>query len=143
MPISDLLVELLIEPFFRRFKENYELAAETFCWIWKGRTDKDGQPVFSIAGTPRSARVVAWWLFNGNIEKGLRLYRGETCHPNCVRPSHMTPSRVPPHLTKIDEGIVRVIRASDKDDVALAQEYHISVGTVRNVKQKKTWAHVQ
>lgn len=142
MPISDLLVDILVKPFFMRFNENYKVSPETRCWVWVGRIDKDGQPIFSTVGTPRSARVVAWWLFNGNIEHGIRLYRGETCHPNCVRPSHMQPSRVPPHLTKIDEEIVRAIRASDKDDIALAQKYHISVVTVRNVKQKKTWAHV-
>ena len=143
MSISDILIELLIEPFKGRFTENYELYPETRCWVWEGRTDKDGQPVFSVNGIPRSARVVAWWLYNGDLEIGMRLYKQDTCHPNCVRPSHMQPSRVPPHLTKIDEEIVRIIRASEKDDVALALEYHISVSSVRNVKQKKTWAHVQ
>lgn len=143
MSISDLLVELLIEPFEARLKENYEVSPETLCWVWVGRTDKSGQPIFSVNGVPRSARVVAWWLYYGDIESGMRLYKKDTCHPNCMRPCHMTPSRVPPHLTKIDEEIVRIIRASEKDDVALAQEYRVSVGTVRNVRQRKTWAHVQ
>lgn len=46
------------------------------------------------------------------------------------------------HNSKLDEGLVRYIRQSNKSNYGLAKELGVDPSTIRDARNKKTWRHV-
>lgn len=47
------------------------------------------------------------------------------------------------HQAKLSEQSVRLIRASEKNPDDLAEEFGVSVSTIRSVKSGRSWGHVE
>lgn len=63
------------------------------CWIWNGRTDKDGYGLLWANGHHRRAHRLAYEHFVGPIPEGLVM--DHLCRvPACVNPSHLEPVTV-------------------------------------------------
>lgn len=46
------------------------------------------------------------------------------------------------HNSKLDGGLVRYIRQSNKSNYRLAKELGVDPSTIRNARNKKTWRHI-
>lgn len=90
-----------------QFHQLYRVNPDTGCWMWIGRLDKDGYPVFRP--TPKDPEQrgyrVSYALRHGDIPEGMQL--DHTCHTKavargqcvggiclhrrCVNPDHLEP----------------------------------------------------
>jgi hypothetical protein len=60
------------------------------CWLWTGRTDKDGYAGFWFSGTNVRGHRYSYEWFRGPIPTGLQI--DHLCRVrNCVNPSHLEP----------------------------------------------------
>lgn len=156
-------------PLIERFEAGYMPEPNSGCWIWIGavinRTDGE-QPRGKIRTASRleSAPRVSYRLFKGEIPTGLFVcHRCDT--PLCVNPNHlwlgtgaensadmvakgrnrtMGTSRRGALNTraKLTEDDVRDIRANQAPASALAAQYGVSRGAIRDIKTGRNWAHV-
>lgn len=69
-------------PFWRQV----EKRGHRGCWVWTGKTDKDGYGVYR----GRPAHRVAWEQVNGPVPPVLDHWRCD--RKRCVRPTHVKPS---------------------------------------------------
>lgn len=136
------------------------------CWLWKGAKNYHGYGIFSevrggIKGNPRQtfqAHRKAWEFVNGPIPTGQVIRH--MCHNKmCVRPDHMQLGTFAENSadnigrfdrvrgtdskqSKINDQIVREIRASKETLIVLARRYGVSMALVQKVRQGKVWKHV-
>ena len=134
------------------------------CWDWKAGKDKDGYGLYNGAlygQQVRKAHRFAYMLFRGAIPEGANICH--TCdNPSCVNPRHLyagSPasnmqdkmergrSNIPrgedsPHA-RITEEVARKILIDPRRYDEIAAEYGVSFGTVSNIKNKHSWAHLK
>lgn len=103
-------------PFWRQV----EKRGHRGCWVWTGKTDKDGYGVYR----GRSAHRVAWELVNGPIPRGKVLDHRRCDHKLCVRPSHVKPSS---HF----ENLARAHRQGAVHSPRLRRDRDASAGELR------------
>jgi hypothetical protein len=139
------------------------------CWLWRGRTNRDGYGEFSHDGDRSMAHRYAWEQMGLVIPAGGILLH--TCDvPACVNPAHL---RVGTHqdnqVDKVQKGRqakgeasgaailtsedVREIRqayrrqsrpgASDGNVGDLSQRYGVTRGAIWSVVQRRVWSHVE
>jgi hypothetical protein len=65
---------------------------ETGCWLWRGRTDRDGYGRIFVHGRSWQAHRLAFELCIGPIPDGLVLDHLVCDRPGCIRPDHVKPS---------------------------------------------------
>lgn len=58
------------------------------CWVFKGRTDKDGYGVLNVYGGAARAHRYSWEIHFGPIPDGLWVLH-HCDNPPCVRPDHL------------------------------------------------------
>lgn len=46
------------------------------------------------------------------------------------------------HSSKLNDGLVRYIRRSNKSNYRLAKELGVDPSTIRDARNKKTWRHI-
>jgi hypothetical protein len=156
-----------------RFLNRFIPVTESGCWLWEGHIGKTGYGLFRMttnpSDTPLGAHRASWTLFRGPIPDGLHVCH--VCDVRaCVNPAHLflgtytdnmrdaaakgrmnwkKPDRPEllrgerHHSAKINENIVKDIRASAESCTSLAKKYGISVICVSRVKRRLNWRHVQ
>lgn len=133
----------------------------TDCWIWTGKRDGYGYGRIKIRGKQRQVHRIMFQLIEGPIDE-----REILCHScdnrACVNPKHLRIGTHKDNATdresrnrgvrvqgsdhpwaKLTEKKVLKIRASKVDPAKLATHYGVSVETIINIQQGKSWKHVE
>ena len=143
-----------------RFWSKVDKSSE--CWIWTGKKLATGYGHFFYFGRHARAHRVSWLLSNGPIVGGLCVLH-QCDVPLCVRPSHL---RLGTQLENVAEMIARGRGArggrngrakTTESDVLemrrciaagqscahLARRFNLGQSTVRDIKRRVTWRHLQ
>jgi hypothetical protein len=152
----------LRRPLAERFWEKINKLDE--CWEWTGSLTKSGYGKISLGGRAskfEDTHRVAWRLTHGEIAVGLCV-----CHKcdnkKCVNPDHLflgtqkeniadmvrkgranKRKGTKVHTCKLNEELVREIRASDLSNTELANKYGVRQPTICNIRNYKYWKHVK
>jgi hypothetical protein len=138
------------------------------CWIWTGKGTKKGYGQIASGGKDGVsilAHRLSYEIHKGPIPDGLVVMH--SCdNPSCVNPDHLSAGTqsenikdsirkgrkvlpklpvfigVEHHMAKINEDIVRMIRASKKTKKELAEELGLAYSTVRRIKAGLLWKHI-
>lgn len=132
------------------------------CWDWKGSLDKNGYPQLYFGNTKAKGHRVSYEIYNGIIPDGLCV-----CHscdnPKCTNPEHLwlgtkqenTEDEVKKgrqskgedrYNSKLNNEKVKKIREMISLGVTvshLSRIYNVSFMCVQNIKNGKTWKHVE
>lgn len=144
----------------RAIKRFWEKVKKTStCWLWTGRTDKDG---YGLSGIGRAHRV-SFEIVNGPLPKGKNpLHR---CHnPPCVNPDHLYAGTHADNMNDrqnmghydrgekhpmaiITEDVVREIRSvyiprKNGGLKVIATQYSVAPTTVHAIVTRKIWKHI-
>ena len=129
------------------------------CLLWTLAYYPNGYGHASYRGLETCAHRVSWQLHCGPIADGLHV-----CHKcdnrACVNPDHLFlgtpqdnaadkvakgrhPRGVMKCNAKLSEDTVRAIRSSELGGRDLARFYGVTESAIRQIKKRKTWAHVE
>ena len=132
------------------------------CWDWQGHTDAYGYGALGRGGKVLKAHRVSYELHVGPIPEGAQLLH--SCdRPICVNPHHL---RAGGHhdnvtdaiereryrkgaqhwnvkLTEEDVREIRSLREEGKTYRAIADDYGVSTGAVRDIINHRNWKHVR
>lgn len=65
-----------------------QVKKEDRCWIWTGRSKRDGYGICGLQGKDQRAHRVSYQVFKGPIADGLLVLH--SCHkPLCINPEHL------------------------------------------------------
>lgn len=148
---------------FWRFVSRTDPAA---CWIWSGKTERNGYGRFQIGGkgSPQvGAHRFSYEMHHGPIPDGMVVMH--TCDtPGCVNPAHLIAGthkantsdmiakgrhkRIAPlgndnGKALLSADTVRMIRSSLETNAELSRRLSVSPNTIRGVRTGRTWAHVK
>lgn len=133
------------------------------CWPWKSNKTPGGygNVPANLAGKRTGAHRHAFALHNG-VSPGRLSVCHECDNPACGNPRHLwsgtqrenmldairkgrfvavAPGELHP-LAKLNEDKVRAILETGEKAAALAERFGVAEGTIRSVRQGKTWRHV-
>lgn len=142
----------------------------TRCWIWNGAKFADGYGAFGALGEQRAHRI-SFRLFVGSVPKGSMVLH-KCDNPSCVRPSHLYlgdaqanmddkfakgrerfaygkqhgswiyPESVGKRLNSQAAVEIRQKHEFGRTRISLAVEYHVTVGTIHHIINRRTWKRV-
>lgn len=142
----------------KRFSARIGRVTSAGCWVWTGKPDSEGYGRFKLCGEETGAHRAAYRLFVGEIPDGLFV-----CHhcdnKVCVNPSHFflgtsaenirdcvakgrQPKGTAKPDAKLDDEIVRTIRASSLPTAELSQRYGVSKQNIWAARTGRSWRHV-
>lgn len=144
----------------RSIRERFEshiLKTDT-CWLWSGAKRNNGYGKLGVYGETIGAHILSYIFNVGPIPSGC-----DICHscdnPACVRPDHLWAGTPLQNMTdakqkgrirkgesspvsKLSDGAVREIRASNMTNTALAKLFNVSQGNISQIRSRKAWKHV-
>ena len=149
---------------YQRFMKRVVVSGPDECWNWTGSQNNShwhGQWRNS-AGEVELTHRAAWRLMKGDIPKdGCILHRCD--NPLCVNTKHLflgsqsdnaadmwKKGRARPGksvgekhgMSKLNESVVRQIRASDETGAALAVRFGVSQTTICDIRKRRIWKHL-
>lgn len=150
-----------------RVHAHYERGKKDECWIWQGFITVYGYGQLAASGKGAGtvlAHRASWESHHGRaIPKGMVVMH--TCDtPACVNPSHLRlgtqrdnmkdmhakgrhvvphPRGAEHHDSRFTEADVRRIRASAASSADLAEVYGVNVSSIRRIRSRKTWKHLE
>ncbi len=128
------------------------------CWVWIGLKDRKGYGLFTINYKSVFSHRVSYADNIGPIPTGMLV-----CHkcdnPGCVRPDHLfigtdadnmsdktlkgrQAKGIAAGSSKLNDDKIRDILVSKNDAETIAKQYSVSATTIRMIKRRKTWKHV-
>lgn len=134
---------------------------ENGCWEWKGCT-VDGYGQFAVS----SKNIVKAHRYSYYIHKGEITNNLYVCHScdnrKCVNPKHLFlgsnlenmkdktnkgrqckgSNRPASKLTENDVLEIRTLLTNGMKQIDIVNKYNISIGTVSQIKSKKSWKHI-
>lgn len=137
----------------------YIPVPESGCWLWEGRTDKDGYGITSYKCKAMKTHRASWIVFRGEIPKGFCV-----CHkcdnPSCINPDHLfvgtnldnvkdrdkknrAATMEKSGCTKFKKEDVIKIRNMHKDGIsynAIGKMFSTSATTIRRIVLRQTWS---
>ena len=143
--------------------DRIEINKKTGCWEWAGTCFFSGYARAGLSSRKgkkysQHANRMSYEVFIGDIPKNMLV-----CHkcdnPKCVNPEHLflgTPKdnlmdmvkkgrslkgEINPN-SKLTEEIVKKIRRSKKSREFLSEKYEVSVCTIRDAQNGRTWKHI-
>lgn len=144
------------ERFFRYVKKGEE------CWEWIGGKDPNGYGRMNVEGRPTLVHRISYRIHRGSIPDGMVI-----CHkcdnPSCVNPDHLFVGSQADNIadmhnkgrtrkrglkgeshanSKLTEDAVRSIRVSAESATALSRKYNVSRAVIHDVRERKTWKHI-
>lgn len=143
--------------------DRIKINEETGCWEWTGTCFSNGYARAGLSkrkGRKFSQRAsrMAHEVFVGEIPPGLLM-----CHKcdnkKCVNPDHLFLGTTKDNMqdmvnkgrslkgekcpnSKLTEEIVKKIRRSKKSKEFLSEKYGVSVCTIRDAQNRRTWKHI-
>lgn len=136
------------------------------CWIWVGYTNDTGYGALNVEGSPKLSHRLSWTFFKGEIPEGAYV-----CHkcdtPNCVNPDHLFLGTQQDNMADMDtKGRRRYgvslgenhgySKLSNEDvmfiknypkyhgsGVKLAKKFNISATNISDIRNGKTWKHLE
>lgn len=143
----------------------YSVEKTDGCWNWKASKDKDGYGRFrgDVGGVMYfDAHRFSWAYFNLELIPPNMMVMHKCDNPSCVNPDHLmlgsaqdnsmdmvSKGRAANGLrnartgTKLNEVQVRAIAADERRYDAIAAEYNVQKQCVFDIKNRKTWAHLE
>ncbi len=131
----------------------------TGCWLWGGAVNSSGYGTLRIGENNLLAHRLQWERYNESIPKGMCICH--TCDVRaCVNPDHLflgtyadntrdasKKGRLPRgeknHYAKITEVQSIAILNDNRISSAIAKDYGLSQGYIRNLKRGYRWKHLQ
>jgi hypothetical protein len=104
--------------------------ADEQCWLWRGRLDRNAEPVLHFPGGSVSAARLAWFVVLGEFPLAGGTYR-RCGNARCVRPTHLrwkVSSRARAAMEAIHGG---VLRHTGSPTVGLERRAALRAGAVR------------
>ena len=156
------------KPLSERFWPKVDVCGEDDCWEWTACKDKAGYGYMTVNAKPRLATHVLFYLRKGHWPA-----KGRTCNhhcdnPPCLNPKHLYLGTQASNArdmvqrgrhryvvrkgerngsAKLTEKEVRQIRQRYKRGGTtykeLGQKFDISNTTIRDIKTRRTWSHVE
>lgn len=139
--------------------ERVAINDDTGCWEWAGAFFSNGYARAGLNGFSQRASRMSYEIFKGKIPDDMLMCH--TCdNRKCVNPDHLfigTPKDNSKdmvakgrslrgekhHNSKLTEKAVITIRGSKKSKEFLAKKYQVSIFTIIDVLNGRTWKHVQ
>lgn len=160
-PILNILSCKKEATFEARFWEKVQKTVS--CWLWMG-SKSDGYGSIRYNGKPTKAHRVSWIMHFGPIPKTKHVLHKCDNRP-CVNPEHLwLGTNTDNVLDRVAKGRSAALKGSrnphavlDEAQVVLilnkilsgyslrliANEHKVAKSTIKNIKQRRTWKHVQ
>lgn len=156
-------------PLAERLWAQVRISGPDDCWPWIGKSITHGYGVIGLGGREAGkiqAHRAAWIVTHGGIPEGEghhgTVIRHKCDNRLCCNPAHLEPGTQGQNVadmwergggfrpqgslhprTHLTEDDVRSIRASTRPLRELAQQYGIALPTVKAIRCRHTWKHVQ
>lgn len=145
----------------KRFWRWINKAGANGCWLWMRSLSKARYGVLTINGKLNLAHRIAWELANGPIPNQAHvLHHCDIRH--CVNPDHLFlgdqrsniadakmkgrmqrgEDRFNAKLQNADIPIIRSRLATGVPAARIARDYGVHVNTIKDVKHRRTWTHI-
>lgn len=132
---------------------------ENGCWVWKKSKRSNGYGWICWKGEKKETHRLYWLLSGRVIPEGFHIRHGHGCSKACFNPYHLTSgTRAENNADKIRDGTsnrgekspeakltneqVLAIRASEKSQKELGEEYGVCYQTISAIINRKTWKHI-
>jgi hypothetical protein len=145
----------------KRFWSKVEIRTRQECWLWRAGKDKDGYGTFWILPQNQRAHRFAYETQFGPVDKNLFILH-KCDNPSCVNPSHLfvgdAKDNIFDMMTKNRQNKGEQIKSSKLvanqvkeikvwlsqgySSGFLAKKFKVHKSTIKDIKAKRTWVHV-
>jgi hypothetical protein len=133
------------------------------CWIWKGKTGKNGYGLIGGLGGNTAVYRLTWSMFNPDQESGNGMNIRHLCNnPLCCNPRHLklgtvkenahdriangtqTRGSQSPGARLTEEQVYDILcaHAEGEPSTLISEKYGVYYGTIDLILQRKHWTHV-